>query len=109
MKDALDKDLDYLLGNIDKVHAKQKAKRQTRLSAPENQESLSKIKLNMTVAESVCKARKNAKLTQAQLAEKLHTRESYIAEVEKGKRNITLESLENMAMACGKHVELRFV
>jgi len=38
-------------------------------------------------------ARKEAKLTQSELAERIGTKKSYISKVENGKGNITIETL----------------
>ena len=95
--------------NGDKVYSKQLAEREALLNDPENVGLVRKVKLGMLVAQAAYKARTSAKLTQKELAKKLHTRQSYIAEVEKGKRNITIDTLERYATACGKHVELKLV
>ena len=45
------------------------------------------------VSEMLKQARKEAKLTQSDLAERIGTKKSYISRVENGKGNITLETL----------------
>lgn len=45
------------------------------------------------ISEMLKEARKEAKLTQSQLAEKIGTKKSYISKIENGKGNITLETL----------------
>ena len=105
----LQEELDYLKDNFDGEYAKQLAEREAFLNDPANAEMLKKVKLGMKIAKAVYDARISARLTQKQLAEKLHTRQSYIAEVEKGRRNITVSTLERYVEACGKHVELKLV
>ena len=97
-------EIDTLSGNIDKVHAGQSAERKAFLNAPANARAVSQAKLSISIAEVLYKARKASHLTQAELAAKLHTKQTYIAQVEKGKRNITIETLERIAAVCGKHV-----
>lgn len=45
------------------------------------------------ISEMLKQARKEAKLTQSELAEKIGTKKSYISKVENGKGNITIETL----------------
>ena len=45
------------------------------------------------ISELLKEARKEAKLTQTQLADKIGTKKSYISRVENGKGNITIETL----------------
>jgi predicted transcriptional regulator len=95
--------------NGDEIYAEQSAEREAFLNDLANAESIAAAKLSISVAKAMYKARKSAKLTQKELAAKLNTGQSYIAEVENGKRNITLETLERYAAACGKHIELKVI
>ncbi len=45
------------------------------------------------ISEMLKEARKDANLTQAELAERVGTRKSYISKIENGKGNITLQTL----------------
>jgi len=45
------------------------------------------------ISEMLKSARKEAKLTQSELAERIGTKKSYISKVENGKGNITIETL----------------
>ena len=45
------------------------------------------------ISEMLKDARKTAKLTQTELAEKIGTKKSYISKIENGKGNITVETL----------------
>ncbi len=45
------------------------------------------------ISEMLKETRKEAKLTQRQLAEKIGTKKSYISRIENGKGNITIETL----------------
>lgn len=53
----------------------------------------------MTTAEKIKKARKEAGLTQAKLAEKLNTTQQNLAQYESGKRKPKLETLDKIAEA----------
>lgn len=60
--------------------------------------------------ELIREARRRARLTQAELARRLNTRQSVIARWESGQRSPTYETLERAAEACGLQldVELRW-
>lgn len=103
----LETEIDALAKNIDKVYAEQSAERKAFLNNPANAGIVTDAKLSINLAEALYKARKACNLTQGQLAEKLNTKQTYIAQVEKGKRNITIETLERIAAACGKHVSIQ--
>ena len=95
--------------NGDKIYEAQAAERTAYFKNPANSENLLKARLSISIAKMMHEARISVGLTQQELATKLNTRQSYIAEVEKGKRNITVETLERYAVACGRHVELKMV
>jgi ribosome-binding protein aMBF1 (putative translation factor) len=59
------------------------------------------------VADALIKARARAKLTQAQLAERMGTTQPYVAKLESGRAKPTLRTLERIAEATGSR--LRFV
>jgi DNA-binding XRE family transcriptional regulator len=48
------------------------------------------------------------RLTQKQLADKSHIPQQEISKIEKGERNITLETLEKIASGLGKKVSVSF-
>lgn len=62
------------------------------------------------IAQAVLKARKRAKLTQVQLAEKTGTSQSAIARLERGldERVPTLNFLARIAFACDAHINVWF-
>lgn len=100
------KDIGELKANRATVYKKQFAKRKAFLEAPENAEKLTKVKAGMAVAKALYDARKASNISQKELAERLHTKQSYVAEVELGRRNITINTLERFAEACGKQLNI---
>lgn len=52
--------------------------------------------------------RTTAGLTQKQLAERMHTKESAISRIENHARDIRLSTLEQYADACGRQLKLQF-
>lgn len=59
------------------------------------------------LGEEVRKARKNAGVTQEQLANMLNTKKSVISRVEKGDQNLTVEYIIKIAIALGRQFEVR--
>lgn len=52
--------------------------------------------------------RKEAGLTQKELAQVMHTKETAISRIENHARDIRLSTLEQYAAACGRHLKLVF-
>ncbi len=71
---------------------------------PANAAEIEEQQARMDLIIALYEARKSAGLTQKQLAEKLGTTQANIAELERGKRNITFSTLAKYARACGKRV-----
>lgn len=71
---------------------------------PANAAEIEEQQARMDLIIALYEARKAAGLTQKQLAEKLGTTQANIAELEKGKRNITFSTLARYARACGKRI-----
>lgn len=57
-------------------------------------------------AVALYKAREEAGLTQAELAEKAHTTQATIARIERGD-NVSMDKLSSIAHAMGKNLEVR--
>ncbi|MFA6293457.1 MAG: helix-turn-helix transcriptional regulator [Victivallales bacterium] len=83
--------------------AKRRERRDKLLSKPENRQIYNALGKSYEVAELLHKAREETRLTQQQLAKKLHTSQSNLARIEQG-QNITLTTLFEYAKACGKKV-----
>ena len=64
--------------------------------------------LKARTARKVRSARLKMKVTQAELAKKLHTSKSFISEIENGKQNISIEYASKIAKALGKEFVWRF-
>ena len=62
--------------------------------------------ISLDIAVQVYQRMKAVGLNQTQLAEKLHVSKSYISQILKGKRNMTLESLVKLAEALEMRVEI---
>jgi ribosome-binding protein aMBF1 (putative translation factor) len=98
-------ELDYIRENRDELYKKQSEERGRFLNDPANKELREQVKLRISLAKMLYKARKSAHLTQSELAEKLHTSQSNLARMERG-QNISVDTLEKYAYACGKKVKI---
>jgi HTH-type transcriptional regulator / antitoxin HipB len=75
---------------------------------PTFKEAYKKAKLEEKIALDLIQLRKEAKLTQADLAKKLNTRQSAISRIENADINLTLLNLIKHAEALGVDVEITF-
>ena len=94
----MEAEVDFVLANRDRLAKEQRAARQTQRNDPANAaQKISRVLYN---------ARKAAKLTQKELAERLNTSQSFIARMEQGRVNITIQTIAKYAAACGKKIAL---
>ena len=75
-------------------------------SDPANAGEIEEMFARMELVETLYKARHEAGLTQKELAKRLGTNQTYIAAVERGRKNITFSTLARYARACGKKVSI---
>ncbi len=78
-------------------------------NAPEHIAETSEMLERMRIVEELYRLRKDAGLTQAELAKRIGTCQTYIAAVEKGRKNLTFSTLYRYARACGKQLKLEMV
>jgi len=60
------------------------------------------------VSSELAKARREAKMTQSQVAEAMSTTQSVISRIERG-TNVSIETLERYVAACGRHLQVTVV
>lgn len=77
-----------------------------RLQNPAFKEHWEDSRLEFEVARQLILLRKQAGLTQEELANRLHTQQSEISRIENGDQNISLEKLRNMVKAMGGNLEI---
>ena len=90
--------------NLDAEYAEQSRERDAYFTDPANAEEVAAMFARMELVEALYKARQEAGLTQKELAERMGTRQTYIAALERGRKNITFATLRKYAAACGKKV-----
>lgn len=99
-----DADVEAELQNFDpkKVYARQAARRRAYFENPRNAAKVAANETRMNLCIALYTLRKEAKLSQAQLAKRLKIAQTNIAELESGRQNATVDTLAKIADACGK-------
>ena len=82
------------------------AERDAYFNDPANAEEIAQTFARMKLVEDLYKARHEAGLTQQEVAERMGAKQSYVAELERGRKNVTLSTLVKYAAACGKKVAI---
>lgn len=85
------------------------AERDAYFNDPANAEAVKAQQSRMDLVIALHNARKAAGLTQKELAERIGTKQTYIAQLERGRRNITLATIEKYARACGKRIAITLI
>ncbi len=78
------------------------------LSAPATRRIYEDTSFRIELGIQARRIREKAKLTQTELARRLHTRQEYITRLERGAQNVTIQTLTEYAAACGKHLKISF-
>ncbi len=76
------------------------------LKDPAVKAEVSKLAVEYEIARQIIKFRLSKKLTQAELAERAGLKQAYIARLESGNVNPTVESLNKVAVALDKRLKL---
>ena len=87
--------------NLDTLH-------QQWLQDPAYKEALAALEPEFNIAAAVIDARNKAGLTQEQLAERMHTKQAFVARLEGGNQNTTIKTLERLAAATGLKLRISF-
>lgn len=78
------------------------------LKDPEVQKALKKNELEFQIAKAIIEARINKGLSQKDLAERLHTKQSVISRVENAKTTPSLSFLKRLAEALNTSLQVQF-
>lgn len=98
-------DIDNLMKNEDPAEKE----RDAYFSDPANAEEIAEQQARMDLVIALYNARHEAGLTQKQLAERLGTKQTYIAQLERGRKNITFSTIARYARACGKKIAVTLI
>jgi len=99
------------------MKAKRRAGRGTTLGAylrgemkdPEFRRFYEEADIELRIALEIIKAREAQNMTQRELAEALKTRQQTVSRIERGAQNVTIETLDRIAKALGRVLQIRFV
>lgn len=75
---------------------------------PEFRRLYEEADIELRVALEVVKARESRKMSQRELAEALKTKQQTVSRIERGAQNVTIETLDKIARALGRGLEVRF-
>ena len=97
--DEIKTEVTAVLANREKLAQKQRTLRHSRLNDPAKAEKVEEARAALEIARALYEARKA-------LAERMNTTQSFIARMERGRANITIQTLARYAVACGKRIAL---
>lgn len=76
---------------------------------PEFRRFYEEADIELKVALEIAKAREAEQMTQEELAEALKTKQQTVSRIERGAQNVTIETLDRIAKALGRDLQVRFV
>ena len=88
------------------IRSQEELDRDAYFTDPANAEEIAATFARMELVKAMYKARREAGLTQKEIAKRMGTNPTYIAAVERGRKNISFSTLAKYARACGKKVAL---
>ena len=88
------------------IRSPEEEERDAYFTDPANADEIAATFARMELVQAMYKARKEAGLSQKEMARRMRTKQSYIAAVERGRKNITFSTLAKYARACGKKIAL---
>ena len=88
------------------IRSEDELERDAYFNDPANADEIAEMFARMELVEAMYKARHEAGLSQKDIAKRMGTKQSYIAAVERGRKNITFATLSKYARACGKRIVL---
>ncbi|MDP6606454.1 MAG: helix-turn-helix domain-containing protein [Dehalococcoidia bacterium] len=94
---------------VDEYEAEQRARELLLAEHPDIREQYESLRPRFEVVSALIRARKEAGLTQAQLAERMGRRQSLISAIESGRRNPHFQTLADAARALGYELRVDFV
>ena len=65
--------------------------------------------IELRVALEITKAREARKMSQQELADALKTKQQTVSRIERGAQNVTIETLDRIARALGRGLQVKFV
>jgi len=78
------------------------------LKDPESKRLYDEYGRQLEIAYQILQLRKKSKMTQAELAKRIGTKQSNIARMEAGNQNFSIEILQRIASVLGKNLKVEF-
>ena len=78
------------------------------LKRPDVRAEYESLDEEFSIAEALIRARAEADMTQAQVAEKMQTSQSYVAKLESGRVSPSMKALQRYAAATGARLKISF-
>ena len=91
----------YVAEHLETLKASQQAERQAYFEDPANAARIAAARQRLAIAEQLFNARRKAHLTQAELARRMNVSQPMVAKLERGRGNISCDTLLKFAIACG--------
>ena len=95
--------------NPAEAYARQSAERDSVINDPDKAEFLEACRERRAIAEALYKARTEANLTQAEVADRMNVSQPYIAKLEGGRGKICWSAISRYAAACGKRINITLI
>lgn len=76
------------------------------LKNPEVAKEYESLRLEYTIARALIRARSLAKMTQAEVAKKMHTSQAQVARLESGEHTPTLKTIDKYAHAVNRNISI---
>jgi ribosome-binding protein aMBF1 (putative translation factor) len=76
---------------------------------PEFRRFYEEADIELRVALEITRAREARKMSQRELADALKTKQQTVSRIERGAQNVTIETLDKIARALGRGLQVRFV
>lgn len=86
---------------LEELKERQRTERKAYFENPDNAKQIAEARQRLAIAEQLYKARKKAGLTQAELASRMNVSQPMVAKLERGRGNISCDTLLKYATACG--------
>ena len=95
------REVHFVAEHLAELKKKQQAERKAYFDDPTNAERIAETRQRLAIAEQLYNARKKAGFTQAELARRMHVSQPMVAKLERGRGNISCDTLLKYAAACG--------
>ena len=105
-RNEIKNEVKYVAEHLEEMKQRQCAERDAYFDDPVNARQIALARQHLAIAEQLYRARKKAGFTQAALARRMNVSQPMIAKLERGKVNVSFDTLLKYAAACGCEVTI---